>query len=211
MADLSAEARDVLAGMLAGRSLDELAPAGSPVRAEVEQHLIASLSGEGTGTTADAPRASRSGGRSRKKARPDDPVDLPGGGLAVAYSDGASRGNPGPAAIGVHILAEDGAELLAEGQVIEPTTNNVAEYRGAIRALRRAAELGLDALELRMDSELVVKQLTGEYRVKQPALAELKAEVDRLRAQFRVFRVKHVRREKNRVTDHLANEALDGR
>ncbi|MBZ0267130.1 ribonuclease HI family protein [bacterium] len=134
---------------------------------------------------------------------------MPGKGIALAFSDGASRGNPGPAAVGVRILSPDGEELLAEGMVIERCTNNVAEYRGAIHALERAHELGLDALELRMDSELVVKQLKGEYRVKQPALAELKEQVDRLRARFKTVRFRHVRREQNREADLLANEALD--
>ena len=128
---------------------------------------------------------------------------------AIAYSDGASRGNPGPAAIGILVLDPGGDELAAEGWTIGSCTNNVAEYRGAIAAIEKAQELGVTDLELRMDSELVVRQLNGEYRVKQPALADLKRELDRLTARLRSFRVLHVRREENRETDRLANEALD--
>jgi ribonuclease HI len=129
----------------------------------------------------------------------------------VAYSDGASRGNPGQAAVGIRILASDGAELHAEGRPIGLATNNVAEYRGALAVLEKAHELGLEELELRMDSELVVKQIHGEYRVKDPKLAELKGELDRLLSRFRSVRVKHVRRAENAEADRLANEALDSR
>jgi len=127
----------------------------------------------------------------------------------VAYSDGASRGNPGPAAVGIVLLDRDGSELWSEGRRIGRATNNVAEYRGAIAALEKARELGLDELELRMDSELVVKQLNGEYRVKDPSLSLLKHDVDALLDGFRSVRIRHVRREENRDTDRLANEALD--
>jgi ribonuclease HI len=127
----------------------------------------------------------------------------------VAYSDGASRGNPGPAAYGIRIVAADGTELASEGSAIGRATNNVAEYRGAIAALEKARSLGIRHLELRLDSELVVKQLNGEYRVKNAALAELKKRVDRLAAGFATFRVRHVRRAENSETDRLANRALD--
>jgi ribonuclease HI len=197
MSALSPQARRVVEALLTGESLDHLASPGSPLRAEVEEHLIALL--------ADRPA---------RRARAAEPAGaapkMPGRGLALAFSDGASRGNPGPAAVGVCILAPDGTELLAEGRRIGKATNNVAEYHGVIHALTRAGELGLDALELRIDSELVARQLEGEYRVKQPELAALKARVDALRRRFRILRVKHVRREANRRADGLANEALDG-
>lgn len=213
MSVLSPQARRVVEALLAGESLNRLAPPGSALRSEVEEHLIGLL-GDGapgssrSGPTAKkpAPRASRRSAASREAA----PVDLPGRGIALAFSDGASRGNPGPAAIGVRILSADGAELLAEGVAIGNTTNNVAEYRGVIHALTRALELGLGSLELRIDSELVARQLNGEYRVKHAALAELKERVDALRSRFRVLRVRHIRREANREADRLANEALDG-
>ena len=127
----------------------------------------------------------------------------------MAYSDGASRGNPGPAAYGIRILDGDGAELFSGGERIGRATNNVAEYRGAIAALDKARALGLTEIELRMDSELVVKQLGGEYRVRQPALAVLKQQLDELIRGFRRFRVRHVPREENGEADRLANEALE--
>ena len=187
---LSSAARELLHGLLKGKSLRELAAADDPARAEVEAYLAA-----GTRTAA-RPRAVK-------------PAPPPAAGWAVAYSDGASRGNPGPAAIGFRILADDGTELAAEGRRIGQATNNVAEYRAAIAALEHASELGLRDVELRMDSELVVKQINGEYRVKQPALADLKGRLDGLLAGFRAWRVRHVPRAENSETDRLANEALD--
>lgn len=195
---LSAAARRVVEELLAGRSLDELAPRGSDVRREVEAHLVESLEGAARGPARPAAPT-----RPRADA-PRTPTKTP-----VAYSDGASRGNPGPAAVGIVLLGRDGAELWSEGRRIGRATNNVAEYQGAIAALEKARELGLDELELRMDSELVVKQLTGEYRVKDASLAVLKHKVDVLLAAFRSVRVRHVRREENHETDRLANEALD--
>jgi ribonuclease HI len=195
---LSSAAQKLLQGLLQGKSLRELAPAGDPARAEVEAYLSS-----GVGSAKAKPKARA---RAKAPARPPAPAAA---GHAVAYSDGASRGNPGPAAIGFLILDADGAELAAEGRRIGKTTNNVAEYRGAIAALERASQLGLRDVELRMDSELVVKQINGEYRVKQPALADLKAQVDSLLAGFRRWTVRHVRRAENSETDRLANEALD--
>jgi ribonuclease HI len=139
-----------------------------------------------------------------------EPSGADRGGSAVAYSDGASRGNPGPAAFGFRLLAADGTELFAAGERIGRATNNVAEYRGAIAALEKARAMGLTEIELRMDSELIVKQLAGEYRVRQPALQTLKRRLDELIRGFRSFRVHHVPREQNGDADRLANEALDG-
>lgn len=202
---LSAEARRVVERMLAGHGLDELAPRGSALRAEVEAHLVASLERAAGGGVTGGGAAARPGRpRSAAPAAARTPTKTP-----VAYSDGASRGNPGPAAVGIVLLDRDGSELWSEGRRIGRATNNVAEYRGAIAALEKARELGLDELELRMDSELVVKQLNGEYRVKDPSLALLKHDVDALLDAFRSVRIRHVRREENRDTDRLANEALD--
>jgi len=211
MPALSPQARRVVEALLTGASLDSLAPAGSALRAEVEEHLISLLAdGARSGRTAGSRLPGATSRRATPAARePSAPPKLPGRGIALAFSDGASRGNPGPAAVGVRILSADGIELLAEGVTIGTTTNNVAEYRGVIHALTRALELGLGALELRIDSELVARQLNGEYRVKQAALAELKERVDALKARFRILRVKHVPREANREADRLANEALD--
>ncbi len=127
----------------------------------------------------------------------------------VAYSDGASRGNPGPASFGAVVYDEAGAELRAISQALGIATNNQAEYRGAIAALEAALDLGASALELRMDSELIVRQLEGRYRVRNPKLRPLYEQLVELRGRFRRFAVRHVPREKNRVADRLANEALD--
>ncbi len=206
MASLSADGRRIVERLLAGESLNDLVPAGDPVRAEVEAHLIASLDG------GDGDHGSRSASpRARKGRRRSAPVafDPPSDGCPVAFSDGASRGNPGPAAVGLRIVDADGTEIWAEGRRLGSVTNNVAEYRGAAAVLEQALELGLDRIELRIDSELVVKQIEGRYRVKHPALIPLKAEVDRLIRRFESFRVKHIPRALNADADRLANEALD--
>ena len=124
-------------------------------------------------------------------------------------TDGGSRGNPGQAAYAYVLEAEDGTVLDARGQAIGVATNNVAEYRALVEGLRRAAETGIDELEVVSDSELLVKQMRGEYRVKNAALKELNAEAEALAS--RILRVTYtaVRREHNELADRLVNEALD--
>lgn len=218
-ATLSPAARRAIQGLLAGKTLDEVAARGTPLRGEVEQHLIASVEGAAERKEAagekEAPEKKRPATRRSASKRADPPPadsarPAPRAKLIVAYSDGASRGNPGPAAIGIQLLSPDGTELWSEGRRIGRATNNVAEYLGALAALEKARELGVQELELRMDSELVVKQLLGLYRVKEPSLQDLKSQIDRVRASFRTLRLRHVRREENRATDRLANAALDG-
>ena len=128
---------------------------------------------------------------------------------AVLWTDGGSRGNPGPAAYAFVIEAENGTVLDAHGEAIGTATNNVAEYSALVAGLRRAVELGVTELELRSDSELLVKQMRGEYRVKNRDLQELF--FDASRAARAVGRVSytHVRREHNELADRLVNEALD--
>ena len=124
-------------------------------------------------------------------------------------TDGGARGNPGPAAAAYVLEAEDGTVLAAEGEAIGTATNNVAEYRALLAGLEKAAELGLDRVEVVSDSELLVKQMRGEYKVKNAALRELWEEGQRLAR--RVGRVEYtaVRREHNELADRLVNEALD--
>ena len=126
------------------------------------------------------------------------------------YCDGASRGNPGRAAIGFAIFAEDGTEIAAQGAFLgERLTNNVAEYTSLLRGLDNALVLGIRRLRVRMDSQLVVRQLRGEYKVKHPGLKPLHAEaIERVR-RFRSFHIEHVPREDNSRADALANAALD--
>jgi ribonuclease HI len=125
-------------------------------------------------------------------------------GRLILYVDGASRGNPGPAAWGV--WSPSG---LAEARAIGVTTNNVAEWQGFLAALEVAAGRGASDVEIRADSELVVKQFRGEYRVKAEHLKAYVDEARRRAAHFGRFAVHHVPREENREADALANGALD--
>ncbi len=125
------------------------------------------------------------------------------------FTDGGARGNPGPAAFGYVLESEDGTVLAAEGEAIGVATNNVAEYRALLAGLARAVELGLDEIEVVSDSELLVKQMRGEYRVKNAALRELSLEAARLARQVGRVTYTAVRREHNELADRLVNEALD--
>lgn len=129
----------------------------------------------------------------------------------IAYSDGASRGNPGPAAIGALVLDDQGGLLTEISRSIGRGTNNEAEYRAAIAAVEAAIALGAREVELRMDSELVVRQYSGAYRVRNPALMRHFQRLDALRRQLDRLELVHVPRELNRHADRLANHALDRR
>jgi ribonuclease HI len=128
---------------------------------------------------------------------------------ARLFTDGGARGNPGPAAYGFVLEAEDGTVLAAEGRAIGVATNNVAEYSALIAGLRRAVELAVPEVEVVSDSELLVKQMTGEYRVKNEALRELSLEAARLARGVGRVSFRAVRREHNELADRLVNEALD--
>jgi ribonuclease HI len=128
---------------------------------------------------------------------------------ARLFTDGGARGNPGPAAYGYVLEAEDGTVLAAEGQAIGSATNNVAEYSGLIAGLRKAAELHVPDVEVVSDSELMVKQMRGEYRVKNAALRALWVEAASLAREFANVEYRHVRRAQNELADRLVNEALD--
>jgi ribonuclease H / adenosylcobalamin/alpha-ribazole phosphatase len=124
-------------------------------------------------------------------------------------TDGGARGNPGPAAYGYVLEAEDGTVLAAHGERIGVATNNVAEYRALIAGLEKAVEVGVDQLEVVSDSELLVKQMKGEYRVKNENLRPLAVQASRLARQVGRVRWTSVRREHNELADRLVNEALD--
>jgi ribonuclease H / adenosylcobalamin/alpha-ribazole phosphatase len=128
---------------------------------------------------------------------------------AKLSTDGGARGNPGPAAYGYVLEADDGTVLAAHGETIGTATNNVAEYRALVAGLEKALELGVDELEVISDSELVVKQMRGEYKVKKPTLRELWQEAAELAGQFTSVSYTAVRREHNELADRLVNEALD--
>ncbi len=124
-------------------------------------------------------------------------------------TDGGARGNPGPAAFGYVLETEDGHVLAAHGEAIGRATNNVAEYRGLVAGMAKAAELGVTELEVVSDSELLVKQMQGEYRVKNESLRALWEEASDLERRFAHVRYTAVRRAHNELADRLVNEALD--
>jgi ribonuclease HI len=124
-------------------------------------------------------------------------------------TDGGARGNPGPAAFGYVLEAEDGHVLAAHGEAIGHATNNVAEYRGLVAGMTNAAELGVRELEVVSDSELLVKQMRGEYKVKNAALRDLWEQAGELERRFAKVRYTAVRRAHNELADRLVNEALD--
>jgi ribonuclease HI len=128
---------------------------------------------------------------------------------AKLFADGGSRGNPGPAAGGAVLLAEDGTVLCEVGEYVGIATNNVAEWRGLLAGLEAALEAGVDELAIRLDSELVVRQLTGVYRVKHPDLVPLAARARRLLARLRSVDIAHVRRKDNAAADAVVNRVLD--
>jgi ribonuclease HI len=123
--------------------------------------------------------------------------------------DGGARGNPGPAAIGV-VLRADGEVLEEVGETIGEATNNVAEYRALLRGIELAAARGASELELIGDSELVVRQVEGRYKVKNAGMKELHEEVKRALREFDSWSIRHVRRSENADADRLVNQALDG-
>jgi probable phosphoglycerate mutase len=128
---------------------------------------------------------------------------------ATLSTDGGARGNPGPAAYAYVLEAEDGTVLAAHGEAIGVATNNVAEYSALVAGLEKAVEVGVSELEVISDSELMVKQMRGEYRVKNEALRDLSLQASRLARQLGSVSYKAVRREQNKLADQLVNEALD--
>jgi len=128
----------------------------------------------------------------------------------VVNVDGGARGNPGPAAIAAVVQDAEGGVLEERGEQIGRATNNVAEYRALLLGIERAAALGASELELVGDSELVVKQVKGEYKVKDAGMRELHAQVKEALRNFEGWSIRHVRREQNAEADRLVNIALDG-
>ncbi|TML70272.1 MAG: ribonuclease HI family protein [Actinobacteria bacterium] len=128
---------------------------------------------------------------------------------ATLFTDGGARGNPGPAAYAYVLEAADGTVLDARGETIGIATNNVAEYRALVAGLSRAAAAGVSELEVVSDSELLVKQMRGEYRVKNRALQALFLEASELAREVGKVSYRAVRREHNELADRLVNEALD--
>jgi len=128
---------------------------------------------------------------------------------ATLFADGGSRGNPGPAASGAVLLAQDGTVLAEVGKFLGIATNNVAEWRALIIGLERARELGIDEIAIRMDSELVVRQVTGVYRVKHADLIPLASQVKTMLRAFKTVDIRHVPRKENAAPDAVVNQVLD--
>lgn len=128
--------------------------------------------------------------------------------VVFAYADGGSRGNPGPASVGA-VLEQNGKIIASVSEYIGIATNNIAEYSGLVRIMEKALELEISSIEVRMDSELVVKQILGQYKVKNQGLLPLYVKAKALSSRFTQFKIVHVRREFNKEADRLANLALD--
>jgi len=128
---------------------------------------------------------------------------------AVIYSDGGSRGNPGPSASGFVIMNENGEVITEGGAYLGITTNNVAEYQAVYLGLERAQELGVRVVDFRMDSQLVANQMNGIYKIKHPDLAIINNRIRELANQFEHVTFSHVRREYNKLADGVVNKILD--
>jgi len=127
----------------------------------------------------------------------------------IVYTDGASRGNPGHAGIGILFVDKKGDVIKEISEYIGETTNNIAEYTAFVTALKEAIEMNFDEIEVISDSELMVKQINGEYRVKNQGLKPLYTEACELLREFKNHIVRHVRREHNKKADELANRGID--
>jgi ribonuclease HI len=138
-----------------------------------------------------------------------EPRENPPAHHLIAHSDGGARGNPGPAGYGVVIKDETGKKVAALSEYLGHQTNNFAEYQGLIAALEYAVKTGPKALKLVSDSELLVRQIKGIYKVKNPVLRDLHARAKELIAQLDWFSIGHAFREQNQEADRLANEAMD--
>lgn len=128
---------------------------------------------------------------------------------AYLFTDGAARGNPGPAGAGFVITDRSGQAAFEGKRYLGAMTNNQAEYSALIDGLRKVLELGYSVVEIRLDSELIVRQIEGEYRVKNEGLRPYYQEVTEILDRFGNFSVRHITREKNKVADRLANRAID--
>ena len=143
------------------------------------------------------------------EAKPSAPPPVPEISEISIHADGASRGNPGEAGAGVVIADERGKTLKEWKSYLGITTNNVAEYRAVLLALEKASALGAKGVIINLDSELVVRQLKGEYKVREAHLRPLYQKALELLATFQKYRLRHVPREENLRADQLANEAID--
>jgi len=183
---------------------------GGPLRGEALQTLAETLDVEAT--LARLPGLTRDGLRAILLDAAVAPADQPparGARSVVVYTDGASRGNPGRSGAGVLITAEDGREIARHSRFLGQMTNNMAEYTALLIALKEARNAGADTITVKSDSELLVRQINGEYKVKNDALRIMHQSAMDLLRGFKRWKVTHVRREQNQEADLLANQALD--
>ncbi|MEW6429335.1 MAG: ribonuclease HI family protein [Thermodesulfobacteriota bacterium] len=190
--------RDVLLRLAAGLPEDELVRLFPEMKAGTVRRLLVEWAG------GPEPAAS-------EPAEPLPESTATAGAELVLSTDGASRGNPGEAGAGMVIEDSAGRELFARGEYLGRCTNNVAEYTALIRGLQEAGRFAPGSLEVRMDSELIVRQLNGQYRVKSPDLLPLFSRARQLLAAFPRVRIVHVRRGDNSRADALANRGIDDR
>lgn len=165
-------------------------------------------------TAAEAEKKSGDKSSRKKKLKPEllPFVDESARGrvkVAKVYVDGASRGNPGPAGIGVAIFTMDGTKIAQQAKPIGRATNNIAEYTALIEALKLAQDLGIEEIYILSDSELLVRQMKGEYKIKNTDLLAKAVEVRNLAQQFKKFSINYITRENNKLADALSNYALD--
>lgn len=193
--DLEPAAREELADWLETRLHAESGESSRASKAKKRSRGVAGKGVAGGRATAGAKARQRRG-------------SPPAGAVALLYCDGASRGNPGPAALGF-VVSMDGETLLEHGETLGRMTNNQAEYRAMLAGLEAVRTLGFERVELRLDSELIVRQLEGRYKVKNAQLKPLYARAQALLGEFARWGVEHVPREENHAADALANEALD--
>jgi ribonuclease HI len=164
------------------------------------------------GLTRDAAqKLLRGAARQLQQERPAAPPrrEGPSGRSVLLFSDGAARGNPGPAGAGAVLTDADGNVIARLGRYLGRQTNNVAEYQGLILGLEHARQLGFREVEVRADSQLLVRQLKGEYAVRHAGLKPLHAEAVRLLRTFDRYEVRHVPREENALADEMSNRAID--
>lgn len=203
----------VIDALQRGESLDRAAAYGS-IEKRVVVRFLETLKdslercSEGAGP---APERTAKLRKSQPPQKPRAPLRKKKIGRLTAFTDGASRGNPGQAACAIVLFNEKNEELLRRTRPLGVATNNVAEYEGVLLALDYAEALGARALDIRLDSELVVRQLNGEYKVKHPALKKLHARVRARIASLGEVTLSHVPREENALADGLANDELDGK
>lgn len=155
------------------------------------------------------PKSDLPGSRPQSSLFGGEPLNPKTSGWTTAFTDGGSRGNPGPSGYGVVLQTADGATLAELSDFLGMRTNNVAEYSGMLAALEYALSHGLSRLRIVSDSELMVKQMRGQYRVQSPELRPLYEEAKRRVAKLESFQIEHVLRGKNKKADELANQAMD--